>query len=395
MILTDFGVLIAERIRAEHQVLAGRWFERLLKLLPVEARDIFPTDSLLDHIPSLILEISTYIRHPEDDAIAANTAILEKAKELGALRHAQRASLHQLLREYQLLSQVLVAFVIDETARLGVTPSPSDCATIVSRLHHAVDVLGQSTVESFVTLYTETIADQSKRLEEFTRMAAHEWRQPLGALQFGVTLLSQPDRDPLRSQRTIDALRRNVEHLVTLTRKLESVARITRDGDNPVVQEVDPTTIAQEAARQLREMAEARDIEIRISDGLPRVTVDVGRLELIFVNLLSNGIKYCDPAKPTRYVEVAGLPTDDDHHCRLIVRDNGIGIPPAALSSIFKRFTRAHEDAYPVAGMGLGLAIVEDCAHTLGGSISVESTEGIGTAFVLTLPLRPAGSYPA
>src|ERR1044072_8857635 len=107
MIITDFGDLIAERMRAEHRTLAARWFSRLLDLLPVEAREVFPTESLLDHIPALILEIAGYLRAPED-AIVANTTILEKARELGALRHSQRASLHQVLREYQLLSGVLV-----------------------------------------------------------------------------------------------------------------------------------------------------------------------------------------------------------------------------------------------------------------------------------------------
>ena len=62
MILTDFGDVIAERMRAEHRALATRWFERLLDLLPVDAREIFPTESLLDHVPALILEISAYLR---------------------------------------------------------------------------------------------------------------------------------------------------------------------------------------------------------------------------------------------------------------------------------------------------------------------------------------------
>src|SRR3954471_13185547 len=96
MIVTDFGDLIAARMRSEHRVIATRWFERLLDLLPVEARDIFPTESLLDHVPALIFEIGGYLRRPEGEAIASNTAILEKAGELGALRHTQRASLHQV-----------------------------------------------------------------------------------------------------------------------------------------------------------------------------------------------------------------------------------------------------------------------------------------------------------
>src|SRR4029453_5433710 len=170
MILTDFGDVIAERVRAEPHALARRWFERLLDLLPVEAREIFPTDSLLDHIPALILEISAYLRQPEDAAIAANTAILDKARELGALRHSQRASLHQVLREYQLLGGVLVNFVLEEMERLRTLPPATASVALVFRLNQAVNVLSQSTVEAFVALYTHTIAEQNQRLEQFTRM---------------------------------------------------------------------------------------------------------------------------------------------------------------------------------------------------------------------------------
>jgi signal transduction histidine kinase len=396
MIIADCGDLIARRLREQHRALAARWFERLLDLLPVNARDVFPTENLLDHIPSLILEISEYLRRPMDAAVVSNTAILEKARELGALRHAQRASLHQVLREYQILSAILVSFVVEELEGLGLSPSPADTASIVSRLHEAVSVLSQATVESFVGLYTETIAEQTQRLEQFTRMAAHEWRQPLGALQFGVSLLTQASLDPPRKQRTLEALQRNVSHLIELTHKLESVARVRQSDDSPVVQEVDASTVIAEAARQLREMADARGVDIRIADGLPRVTVDVGRLELTFVNLISNAIKYSDPAKPTRYVEITGG-EDPQRRCRIIVRDNGIGIAEDALPSIFHRFTRAHErrtDVRHVGGIGLGLSIVEDCMHALGGTIEVESAEGAGTTFVLTLPIQPLRAEP-
>jgi hypothetical protein len=65
MITTDFGDLLATRMRGEHQTLAARWFERLQDLLPVSARDVFPTESLLDHVPALIIEISDYLRQPD------------------------------------------------------------------------------------------------------------------------------------------------------------------------------------------------------------------------------------------------------------------------------------------------------------------------------------------
>ena len=90
MITTDFGDLISARMRAEHEHLAARWFDRLADLLPVEAQQVFPSSSLLDHVPALILEISTYLRSDQDGALAADSIILDKARDLGALRHGQR-----------------------------------------------------------------------------------------------------------------------------------------------------------------------------------------------------------------------------------------------------------------------------------------------------------------
>jgi signal transduction histidine kinase len=392
MIITDFGDLIADRMRVAHRDLAARWFERLLDLLPVDARDVFPSDSLLDHVPALILEIGEYLRQPAGDAIAANTSILEKARELGALRHEQRASLHQVLREYQVLSGVLVTFVLEEMERLAVLPPAAESVTLVSRLNQAVGVLSQCTVEAFVTLYTQTIAEQNERLEQFTRMAAHDWRQPLGTLQFGVGLLRRPDLDPERFERTLAAVERNVQQLVELTHKLEGVARVRGGTDSPVLQDVSVTTVAQEAARQLREMAEARGVEIRVGEHLPTLTVDVGRLELVLLNLLSNAIKYSDPGKAERFVEVTGAIAEQGE-CRIDVRDNGIGMPPQALAVIFQRFVRAHadrEDLAHVAGVGLGLSIADECVGAMGGRIAVQSVENHGTTFSVTLPAAPA-----
>src|SRR5262245_30835056 len=210
-------------MREEHRALAGRWFERLLTLLPVDAHEVFPSERLLDHIPALISEISEYLRHPAEEAIAANTAILDKARELGALRHGQRASLHQVLREYQVLDGVLVTFLVEEIERLGNAPSATDSMALVSRLNQAINVLSQATVEAFVTLYTNTIAEQKERLEQFTRMAAHEWRQPLSTLQVATSLLRRFDLDADRRERTFAAVERSVQRLVDLTLKLETV----------------------------------------------------------------------------------------------------------------------------------------------------------------------------
>jgi len=373
---------------AEHALLAARWFARLRDLLPVGANEVFPTDSLLDHIPSLIVDISGYLRAPESEAIAANTAVVEKARELGTLRHEQRASLHQVLREYQLLGAILLRFVEDESIRSMLVAPPAEAVAVVARLHHAVGVLMQETVETFVRLYTQTITEQAERLRQFTRMATHEWRQPLAPISAAVSLLRLPDLTPAQQAQSVDMIARNVARLADMTYKLERVARLDGSVDNAHLQEIPLAHVAGEAARQVREMADARDVRLRLSEEMPTAIVDVGRLELALVNLLSNAIKYSDPAKPERFVEVTAwqLATGRIEVC---VRDNGIGIPADRISQIFDRFTRAHADqaaSDSISGVGLGLAIVDDCVTAMNGTIRVESTEGSGTVFCISLP---------
>jgi signal transduction histidine kinase len=320
---TGFDNAIADRMAAEHALLAARWFARLRDLLPVEANEVFPTDSLLDHIPSLIVDISEYLKAPEEQAIAANTVVVEKARELGALRHHQRASLHQVLREYQLLCGILLRFVEDESIRLNLSPSPAECIAAVSRLHQAVAVLLQETVETFVGLYTQTISDQSERLRQFTRMATHEWRQPLAPISTAVSLLRLPGLSEAQREKSLEMIARNVTHLAELTYKLERVARIEDGADTPSLQQVSLTAVATESARQVGEMADARDVQLIVADDLPTLTVDVGRLELALVNLLSNAIKYSDPEKDRRIVAVDARALDNGH-VEICVRDNGI-----------------------------------------------------------------------
>lgn len=390
MVTTGFAEVVAGRIASEHAMLAARWFAQLRDLLPVDAQEVFPSDQLLDHIPALIVHIADYLRAPEALAIAANTAVVSKARELGALRHQQRASLHQVLREYQLLGAILVRFTQDETTRLKLAPPPAECMAAIARLNDAAAVLLQETVETFVGLYTRTISEQSERLQQFTRMATHEWRQPLAPLVTAVSLLRLHDLAPAQHAQIMDMVARNVSSLVEMTHKLERLALLDGPGDNASLQRLPLHNVAAEAVRQLKEMADAHQVDIRIGDDMPEMAIDVGRLELALVNLISNAIKYADGNKAARFVEITARRLDG--HCMIQVRDNGVGIPRSRIAGVFGRFTRAHTDHVAlesVKGVGLGLAIVDDCVHAMGGSITIESEEGVGTTLAMTLPDGP------
>jgi hypothetical protein len=101
----SYAAIVAQRVTTERFTLAEQWLGRLRELLTVELNDVFPSDQLLDHIPLLIANIAAYLRAPADEEIAANAAVIDKARELGLLRHEQKASVHQLLREYEVLER--------------------------------------------------------------------------------------------------------------------------------------------------------------------------------------------------------------------------------------------------------------------------------------------------
>jgi signal transduction histidine kinase len=388
----NYCAIIAARLHDEHRTIAASWLARLIGLLPLDARDVFPSDALLDHIPVLILDLAAYLGNPAEEAIGANASVLAKAQELGHLRHTQGASLHQLIQEYRILGTILTEFVKGETVRLGLTPSAVECFDVISRLEACVGVLLQTTVDTFVTAYKETIEHQNKRLEGFNRMVSHELRQPLGVLQFSVATLHLPGtlEDPTKVARVLALLDRNVRGIIDLTRQLETMSRLQAQHEGAQRQKVEISTVAHEIALQLREMAHARGVDIRVSTDLPVVVVDVGRLQLMLMNLVSNAIKYSDPSKPERFVSITPCATEAPEMCAIRIADNGLGIDAPDQSGLFTRFFRAHalrDEELGTTGMGLGLSIVADCVEHMLGTITVESASGEGTSFTVSLPL--------
>jgi signal transduction histidine kinase len=149
---------------------------------------------------------------------------------------------------------------------------------------------------------------------------------------------------------------------------------------------------AAEAGRQLRESARAHGVEIKLAKDLPPITVSAAAFELCLSNLLANAIKYSDPAKEKRWVEVCARVSASADGAKpetvVEVRDNGLGVPEAKRKHLFERYFRAHEDIdREIDGTGLGLSIVRDTVTALGGRAWAEFLED-GTAFFFTMPSR-------
>ena len=123
--------------------------------------------------------------------------------------------------------------------------------------------------------------------------------------------------------------------------------------------------------------------ELDVSDNLPPLRVDEGRLQEVIYNLLDNAVKFSPPEGRIRVSA-----TRNDNRISLSVSDNGAGIPTRDLPRIFERFYRADKARdRELGGTGLGLSIVKHIAQLHGGSVEAESELGRGTTVRVHLPL--------
>lgn len=374
------------RIRDARVALAGRWLERLAVRVTVGPPQIFPTDELLDHMPLLIDGIGGFVEDSAQ-AISADSAVVHHARELGALRHMQGFSEYEILKEFEILGGILFTVVKDEVALVGPMGDGTDIIACSHRLFQALALIQQSTTARFLELARERTTERENRLRAFNRALTHEMRNrisaTLGAGQMLQSLdLSSEERASLSAVivRNADNMRLILENLLELSR-LDLDARQQRHV-------VLPSAI-QEVARQLRDLATDRAVDLRIEAPMPAVEVNAAVVELTLANLISNGIKYSDSSKAERWVAVSakvGAEFDATQEVVVTVEDNGVGIPEVSLARIFERFFRA-ENVLPVEGTGIGLSLVKDVVETVGGRVWAARTDR-GSKFTFTLPCR-------
>jgi signal transduction histidine kinase len=382
-----FASEIGRRLHESRHAITARWLDRIAARVTVPAPEIFPTDELLDHMPLLIDSIAGFVQHASE-VIPADSVVVHHARELGELRYRQGFNEHEVLKEFEILGAIIFTFVGQATREIA---SEADHEAIVetsSRIFHAVALVQQSTTGRFLELANARIAEREARLRAFQRALTHELRNRIGATlgagQLLQTLhLSDAQRVDLTAVvvRNADSMRLVLQNLLELTR-LESDTRHQRH--------VHIAAAIQEAARELREMAESRDVRVQIASDWPPVEVNAAVVELCFMNLIANAIKYSDSAKADRWVSLspAAGDTADESEIVIEIRDNGIGIPAEHVDRIFERFYRAHSESEPaIEGTGLGLNLVRETLATIGGRIWVESS-AVGTSFYVGLPCR-------
>ncbi|WP_370128881.1 sensor histidine kinase [Streptacidiphilus sp. EB103A] len=222
------------------------------------------------------------------------------------------------------------------------------------------------------------------RVRQFVADASHELRTPLASIA-GYAELTRRGREAV-PQDTAYALSRIESEAARMTRLVEDLLLLARlDAGRPLEREpLDLSPLVMDAVRDAHAASPDHNWQVQLPDDPVMVDGDGHRLHQVLVNLLANAGKHT-PAG-TR-VTAAVLLSPDGTGCELRIIDDGPGIPPALLPSVFERFARGDSSRSRSAGStGLGLAIVAAVTASHGGQVSVRSSPGC-TVFTVRLPL--------
>lgn len=229
---------------------------------------------------------------------------------------------------------------------------------------------------------TSALRDKTRQMEAFCYTVAHDLRAPLRAIAGYAEFLRQDFAANLPPE-GVDYLDRIKTSASRLDRLISDLLGYTRMQQVPVVREaVDLTGVVLRVIEQVKHDTNNPDLDIRVTEPLGTVRGDATTLEHVFVNLISNAVKFSRegvPAVVRIYAE------DRDTHLRVWIEDNGLGIDPRFAQRVFGMFERLHPDRR-IPGTGVGLAIVATAMERLGGARGVEPNHPAGSRFWIELP---------
>jgi signal transduction histidine kinase len=263
-----------------------------------------------------------------------------------------------------------------------------------------------------LTQVNDNLRQQKQDNDMFIYSVSHDLRSPLVNLQgFSRelqvscdelrTMLDAarlPDAERTRITRVLDGnLSEALHYLRTAVARsasiIDALLRISRAGR--LEYQWQRVSVARAVARVVESLHQAiveRGVGVSVGE-LPPVWGDPTAIEQIFANLIGNAVNYLDPSRAGR-IEIGTLeqpPRENGERAPRMrtyyVRDNGLGIPDACMPKMFSAFQRLHGDR--AKGDGIGLALVRRVTERHGGRAWVESQEGAGSTFYVTLPEQP------
>ena len=238
-------------------------------------------------------------------------------------------------------------------------------------------------------------ADKLRELDmmksRFFANISHEFRTPLSLISGTVQKLKNQTLLNEVQKKDCHRIDRNAARLLELINQLLDLSKLEAGQLQPHPQNCEVTVLLGALASSFESMAEDKGITYRYSVPLKALwaTVDKDKLEKIITNLLSNALKFTPAGRSVAFTASVEANSGNDDTLKLKVEDTGIGIASEHLPHIFDRFFQVDPTATRnYGGAGIGLALTRELVALLGGTIQVESRQGRGTTFQVTLPLK-------
>jgi PAS domain S-box-containing protein len=274
------------------------------------------------------------------------------------------------------------------TVAVAVTPRTDDRG-----VHAGWNFVGTDMTEARAT---ERMKDQ------FVSLISHELRTPLSSILGYLELVMDPDSEPLTDEQRqyLTTVERNAQRLLRLVGDLLFTAQVEAGRFTLQPEDVDLAAVLRASEESVRVTAATAGVQVTVDvpDEALVVPGDAVRLGQACDNLLSNAVKFTPSGGRVELSLRAAWRLPDGEICaderpgsepvaRLAVRDTGMGIPAGEQGQMFTRFFRASTaQRNAVPGVGLGLSITKAITTAHGGTLDLESAEGEGTTFTITLP---------
>lgn len=238
------------------------------------------------------------------------------------------------------------------------------------------------------------VSDQMRTLQvktDFVANASHELRTPLSNIRLAVESLLEMDlaRHAPDAAHFIGLIDRHSARLAAMVKDLLDLTRLENPGARYEVRPLKPADLLDELRERFAEAIARKALlwNAEVAPDLPpTITLSPHLIQLVLDNLAENAIKFTDPGGT---VTVAVRPAGDG--LSFEVSDTGCGIPEAEQQRVFERFYQVElARSGPERGTGLGLAIVRHAVTAMNGQVRLESTPGVGTRVIVTIPQRPA-----
>lgn len=383
-----FGAHLGAWLEERTEELTHRWVNTLAEQLDgEEPEDILPSDDLLNHIPEILDRVAACLADPGESMIEA--LLVDDLYRLAELRRRQGFGIQELLREYQILGDLIQAEAVQAAEEYSGPLDATEVVDAMGKLYRALHLMDQLTARSFRAFEQRYQQEKSDLLQAYGEMLSHELGNRLGAAETAMRLIRS-------GMKLDDEQRDRLEQLVLegIQRGLETVKDVRTLADPVELTEAEGTILlpllTKEAVRQSKVPASRSEVSLELEGEVPTVRVPGAPVRLILSNLVGNALKYHRTDGPDRWVRVR-TELDDDDDLVLSVEDNGPGIPAEERARVFEHHYRGEVRS---EGSGLGLSIVEEAVQKLGGEIRVEEGSEGGALFTARIPV-PDGSRPS